>query len=82
MRLYDGRLGTFIPQATSAQIADILRTRFIDRFDHKPSDEEVKSWKNSLGVPPSESRITIVPQNTSSDYLHSWSLRLAEYCSA
>ena len=33
MYLYDCRVGTFIPQATSGQIADVLRERFVDFLD-------------------------------------------------
>jgi hypothetical protein len=50
MHLYDCRLDVFIPQATSGQIADVLRSRFIQRMDMRPSDSEVKSWRNSLGA--------------------------------
>lgn len=50
MHLYDCRVGTFIPQATSGQIADVLRERFIDRLDQRPSPGEVTSWRNSLGA--------------------------------
>ncbi len=50
MHLYDCRVGTFVPQATSGQIADILRERFADRMEHYPSDSEVRSWRNSLGA--------------------------------
>ena len=50
MHLYDCRLDTFIPYATTGQIADILRQRFVDRLEQNPSDSEVKSWRNSLGA--------------------------------
>jgi hypothetical protein len=49
MHLYDCRLGTFIPQASTGQIADILRGRFVERMAINPSESEVKSWRNSLG---------------------------------
>lgn len=49
MHLYDCRMGKFIPEATSGEIASILQKRFSDRLEMKPSPEEVKSWKNSLG---------------------------------
>jgi uncharacterized protein len=44
------RIKEFIPQATAGQLADILRKRFADRMDQNPSEEEVRSWKNSLGA--------------------------------
>lgn len=50
MHLYDARLGTFIPEATSGQIADILKRRFKDRFEHNPGEDEYNSWNNSLGA--------------------------------
>jgi hypothetical protein len=50
MHLYDCRFGTFIPQATSGEIADILRRRFSERLDQNPSPSEVLSWRNSLGA--------------------------------
>jgi len=50
MHLYDCRLDTFIPLATSGQIADILRARFVDRFEENPSESERNSWRNSLGA--------------------------------
>lgn len=43
MHLYDCKLGTFISQATSGQIAVILQSRFVDRLEQRPSDSEVKS---------------------------------------
>lgn len=50
MHLYDCRLDTFIPLATSGQIADILRARFVDRLEENPSESERNSWRNSLGA--------------------------------
>lgn len=50
MHLYDARLGTFIPEATAGQIADILKRRFQDRFEHSPGEDEYNSWSNSLGA--------------------------------
>lgn len=50
MHLYDCRLNEFIPQATSGQIADVLRQRFTTRLDIRPSESEVRSWRNSLGA--------------------------------
>lgn len=50
MHLYDCRLRTFIPKATSGQIADLLRERFVERLDARPSESEVRSWKNSLSA--------------------------------
>ena len=50
MHLYDCRLGEFIPQATSGVIADRLRDRFLDRLEQRPSESEVRSWRNSLGA--------------------------------
>jgi hypothetical protein len=41
MHLYDCRFGTFIEEATSGQIADILRRRFVRRLDQNASESEV-----------------------------------------
>jgi uncharacterized protein len=50
MHLYDCQVGLFIPQATSGQIADILRKKFVDRLEYSPSPAEFRSWRNSLGA--------------------------------
>lgn len=50
MHLYDDRLGQFIPNAKSGQIADLLRARFLDRFETNVSNSEYKSWRESLGA--------------------------------
>jgi len=50
MHLYDCRFDTFIPQATTGEIADILENRFVQRFEHGVGQSEVKSWRNSLGA--------------------------------
>jgi uncharacterized protein len=50
MHIYDCRLGTFIPQATTGQMAEILRSRFVDKMDQNPSESEIRSWRNSLGA--------------------------------
>lgn len=50
MHLYDSKVDTFIPKATSGQIADVLRTRFIARLDQNPSESEIRSWRHSLGA--------------------------------
>lgn len=48
MRLYAGTSRNFIDLNLNNQIADIIKTEFISKYGHNPSDGEVASWRNSL----------------------------------
>lgn len=59
MRLYSGTSQQFIQDNIQNQIADKLRSEFFDYFRYYPSDNEVRSWRNSLRA------LTLVFQNAS-----------------
>jgi uncharacterized protein len=48
MRLYSGTSKQFIEDATQNQIAEKMKWTFFDYFRFYPSDNEIRSWKNSL----------------------------------
>jgi hypothetical protein len=48
MRLYAGSTRQFIQDNALNQIAGKLRQSFFDQMGYKPSDNEVRSWHNSL----------------------------------
>ncbi|HEX2923337.1 MAG TPA: hypothetical protein VHS28_04845 [Chloroflexota bacterium] len=48
MRLYSGSSEQFIEDTAQNQIADKLSLSFFDHFRYRPSDNEVRSWQNSL----------------------------------
>ncbi len=57
MRLYSGTSEQFIQDNIQNQIAEKLKNSFFDYFRYNPSDNEVRSWKNSLRA------MTLVLQN-------------------
>ncbi len=48
MRLYSGTSKQFIQDNIQNQIAEKLKSEFFDYFRYYPSDNEVRSWQNSL----------------------------------
>lgn len=48
MRLYSGMTTQFIQDATQNNIADKMKESFFDYFRFYPTDNEIRSWKNSL----------------------------------
>jgi|TARA_Y100000294_G_scaffold44298_1_gene40827 hypothetical protein len=48
MRLYSGSTTQFIEDNFRNQIAEKLRLSFFDQFRYNPSNNEIRSWQNSL----------------------------------
>ena len=48
MRLYSGNTQQFIQDNVLNQIAEKLKQSFFDYFRHNPSQNEIRSWQNSL----------------------------------
>lgn len=49
MQLYSGSSTQFIEDSVQNRIAGKLKAAFLDQFRYHPSDNEVRSWHNSLG---------------------------------
>ena len=50
MRLYAGTSRNFIKDAVHNQIAGKLSDAFFRHYRYKPTDSEIRSWRNSLGA--------------------------------
>jgi DUF2075 family protein len=50
MRLYIGSTRQFITDAVHNQVADKLKSAFINYFRFSPSSSEIRSWRQSLGT--------------------------------
>ncbi|MFH1726155.1 MAG: DNA/RNA helicase domain-containing protein, partial [Elusimicrobiota bacterium] len=49
MELYSGSSQQFIEDSVQNRIAGKLKAAFLEQFRYRPSDNEVRSWHNSLG---------------------------------